>query len=77
MLQVENTLFTTVMISYFASMVLFFIYIAAKKEIFSKIAFALQTFGFVLHTVAIVCRGIPTSSPTTCLPKPPTYPSSP
>ena len=58
MLQVENTLFTTVMISYFASMVLFFIYIAAKKEIFSKIAFALQTFGFVLHTVAIVCRGI-------------------
>ena len=58
MLQVENTLFTIVMISYFASMVLYFIYIAAKKEIFSKIAFALQAFGFVLHTVAIVCRGI-------------------
>ena len=58
MLQVENTLFTIVMISYFASMVMYFIYIAAKKEIFSKIAFSLQAFGFVLHTVAIVCRGV-------------------
>ena len=58
MLQVENTLFTIVMISYFASMVMYFIYIAAKKDIFSKIAFGLQAFGFILHTVAIVCRGI-------------------
>ena len=58
MLQVENTLFTIVMISYFASMVMYFIYIGAKKGIFSKAAFALQAFGFILHTVAIVCRGI-------------------
>ena len=58
MLQVENTLFTIVMISYFASMFGYFIYIAAKKEIVFKIAFAIQAFGFVLHTAAIICRGI-------------------
>ena len=34
MLQVENTLFTIVMISYFASMIGYFIYITAKKDIF-------------------------------------------
>ncbi len=58
MLQVENTLFTIVMISYFASMIAYFIYIVAKKEVFSKIALILQAFGFLLHTVAIICRGI-------------------
>ena len=58
MLQVENTLFTIVMISSFASMIGYFIYIAAKKEIVFKIAFAIQAFGFVLHTAAIICRGI-------------------
>lgn len=58
MLQVENTLFTIVMISYFASMIAYFIYIVAKKEIFSKIAICLQAFGFLLHTAAIICRGI-------------------
>ncbi|MBO4278549.1 MAG: c-type cytochrome biogenesis protein CcsB [Spirochaetales bacterium] len=58
MLQVENTLFTIVMISYFASMIAYFIYIAAKKEIIAKVALGIQIFGFVLHTAAIICRGI-------------------
>ena len=58
MLQVENTLFTIVMISYFASMIAYFIYIAAKKEIIAKVALGIQIFGFVLHTTAIICRGI-------------------
>ena len=58
MLQVENTLFTIVMISYFASMIAYFIYIAAKKEIIAKVALGVQIFGFVLHTAAIICRGI-------------------
>ena len=58
MLQVENTLFTIVMISYFASMIGYFIYITAKKDIFWKVSFVIQTFGFVLHTAAIICRGI-------------------
>ena len=58
MLQVENTLFTIVMISYFSSMIAYFIYIAAKKEIIAKVALGIQIFGFVLHTAAIICRGI-------------------
>ncbi len=58
MLQVENTLFTIVMISYFASMIAYFIYIAAKKEVIAKVALGIQIFGFVLHTAAIICRGI-------------------
>lgn len=58
MLQVENTLFTIVMISYFAAMIGYFIYITAKKDIFYKVAFAVQVCGFVLHTAAIICRGI-------------------
>lgn len=58
MLQVENTLFTIVMISYFVAMIAYFIYVASKKDIISKVAFGIQVFGFVLHTAAIVCRGI-------------------
>ena len=58
MLQIENTLFTIVMISYFASMIAYFIYVAAKKEIIAKVALGIQIFGFVLHTSAIICRGI-------------------
>ena len=58
MLQVENTLFTIVMISYFSSMIAFFVYIAAKREIIAKVALGVQIFGFVLHTAAIICRGI-------------------
>ena len=58
MLQVENTLFTIVMISYFAAMIAYFVYVASKKDIISKVAFGIQVFGFVLHTAAIICRGI-------------------
>ena len=58
MLQVENTLFTIVMISYFSSMIAYFVYIAAKREIIAKVALGVQIFGFVLHTAAIICRGI-------------------
>ena len=32
MLQVENTLFTIVMLLYFASMILYFAYVAVKRE---------------------------------------------
>ena len=58
MLLVENTLFTIVMIIYFVSMILYFIFIAAKKEAFSKIAVYLHLGALVLHTAALVCRGI-------------------
>jgi len=58
MLQVENTLFTIVMLLYFAAMILYFAFIAVKKEALSRVALALQAAGFVLHTAALICRGI-------------------
>ena len=58
MLQVENTLFTIVMLLYFAAMILYFTYLAIKKDLLSKIAIGLQIAGLVLHTAALICRGI-------------------
>ena len=58
MLQIENTLFTIVMLIYFACMILYFIYIAVKKEPVAKTAIVLQGIGLVLHTAALICRGI-------------------
>ena len=58
MLQIENTLFTIVMLIYFASMILYFVFVALKKEKIAKIAIYLQVAGLVLHTAALICRGI-------------------
>ena len=58
MLQIENTLFTIVMLLYFAAMILYFVFIAVKKDPVSKIAIGLQLSGLVLHTAALVFRGI-------------------
>ena len=57
-LKAENVLFTAVMLIYFAAMVLYFVYIAVKKEKLSKIAVILQLIGLIVHTAALVCRGI-------------------
>ena len=45
MLQLENTLFTIVMVLYFIAMGAYFVLIAAKKETFGKVAVCLQTLG--------------------------------
>ena len=58
MLQVENILFTAAMLAYFAAMVFYFIFLAAKKVKMAKIAGFIQLGGFILHTIALVCRGI-------------------
>ena len=58
MLNVENVLFTIVMLLYFAAMLLYFLFIALKKEGIAKAASMLQALGLVLHTAALVCRGI-------------------
>ena len=58
MLNAENTLFTAVMLMYFAAMILYFTYIAVKKEGLAKAAIALQAVGLAAHTAALVCRGI-------------------
>ena len=58
MLQIENVLFTIVMLLYFAAMILYFIFIAVQKEMISRIAIIIQGIGFVLHTAALIYRGI-------------------
>ena len=57
-LQTENVLFTITMVLYFAAMVLYFIFVAARKEQLAKIAVLLQGTGFLLHTAALIVRGI-------------------
>ena len=58
MLQAENTLFTIVVIGYFALTILNFIFVAMKKEKLASAAFYLQAGLFALHTAALVLRGI-------------------
>ena len=58
MLQVENVLFTIVMLLYFAAMIFFFLFIAIKRDALSRIAVILQGTGLALHTAALICRGI-------------------
>ena len=58
MLQAENTLFTIAVIGYFALTVLNFAFVILKKERLAKVAFYLQAGIFILHTAALVLRGI-------------------
>ena len=58
MLQAENTLFTLVMLLYFLAMILYFAFVALKKDPIVKVAMGLQGLGLVLHTAALVLRGI-------------------
>ena len=58
LLSLENGLFTAAMLLYFASMALYFIFVAGKRMKISRIAYAVLAVGFVLHTAAIICRGI-------------------
>ncbi len=57
-LQIENALFTAVMLLYFAAMIFYFAFIAVKKDKAAQIALVLQGAGFVLHTAALISRGI-------------------
>ena len=58
MIQVENALFYGVLLLYFGAMILYFVFVAAKKEGGGKLAQGVQLLGLVLHTGAIVLRGI-------------------
>ena len=57
-LHAENTLFTVALVLYFAAMLLFFVFFALKKEKAGKFAQYVLGAGFVLHTLALICRGI-------------------
>ena len=58
MLQVENALFTIVMLLYFAALVIYFCFIAIKRDGLAKAAVIAQGAGLALHTIALICRGI-------------------
>ena len=58
MLQAENTLFTIVVIGYFILTALNFAFVILKKDALAKVAFGIQTGIFLLHTAALVLRGI-------------------
>ena len=60
MLQAENTLFTVAVIGYFILTILNFAFVILKKEKLAKAAFYLQAGIFILHTAALVLRGIGT-----------------
>lgn len=57
-LQIENVLFTATMVCYLVSMVLYFCFFALKKEKLSDLGKYALLVGFVLHTAALVVRGI-------------------
>ena len=57
-LQIENALFTVTMLLYVAAMEVYFLFIAARREGMAKVAVILQTAGFILHTAALIVRGV-------------------
>lgn len=57
-LRVENILFTIVLVIYVLAMILYFVFFAVKKESAAKLAKLVMLAGFVLHTAALISRGI-------------------
>ncbi len=57
-LAIENTIFTITMVLYFAAMIFYFVFFTVKKEKAGKIASAIMIVAFVLHTAALIARGI-------------------
>ena len=58
LLNVENILFYAVICLYFLAMIGYFLFIGLKKERLAKAAAIVQTVGLLLHTAALICRGI-------------------
>jgi cytochrome c-type biogenesis protein CcsB len=58
LLNVENVLFYIVICLYFLAMIGYFLFIALKKEGLAKLASIIQAVGLLLHTAALICRGI-------------------
>ena len=56
--QAENVLFTAVMVCYLAAMTLYFLFFVMKNEQMAKLAGGITGLGFLLHTAALLVRGI-------------------
>ncbi len=57
-MQAESILFLVTLALYFVAMLLFFLYAAIKKPSVAKYAVRVQLFALLVHTAAIVLRGI-------------------
>lgn len=57
-LNIENTLFTIAMFGYLAAMVVYFVFFVMKKEALAKHGQYILLASFVIHTIALVARGI-------------------
>lgn len=58
LLNLEGIFFYAVICLYFAATVFYFLFITVKKEALGKAAAAIQILGLVLHTAALILRGI-------------------
>lgn len=57
-LQIENIFFTAAMVLYLAAIILYAVFFVMKQEKAGKIAGFVTAAAFVLHTVALIVRGI-------------------
>ncbi len=58
MIRAESILFLAALALHFVTMLLWFFYVAVKKPALSKLAIYAQSFTILIHTAAIVVRGI-------------------
>ena len=58
MIKAESILFLVTLSAYFVTMLLYFLYVAVKKPALSKLAVRVQVFTLLVHTAAIILRGI-------------------
>ncbi len=58
MIRAESILFLIVLGAYFVTMLLYFLYVAVKKPALSKLAIRVQICTLLVHTAAIVLRGV-------------------
>ena len=58
MIKAESILFLITLAAYFVTMLLYFVYVAIKKPALSKLAVHIQIGALLVHTAAIVLRGI-------------------
>lgn len=57
MIRAESIFFLVTLASYFVTMLLYFLYVAVKKPVLSKLAIRVQIGALLVHTAAIVLRG--------------------
>ena len=58
MIRAESILFLIVLGAYFVTMLLYFLYVAVKKPALSKFAIRVQICTLLVHTAAIILRGV-------------------